>query len=574
MKIISTHSYTILIAIFILAIIILPTLSYVLTLTNNTFVYALDDTYIHMAMAKNLALHGVYGVTQYEFSSASSSPFWTVLLGGLYSIFGVSEYTPFIVNVVCAVAIIILLQRILSTRGVSPFIVTLVLFFIILAAPMNALILMSMEHVLQILLVLLFVWYFLKILDTPPSTAVLWKLALCTAPLALTRFESYFLFLISGFLLMFKKQWRAVLILFISAVVPLLIFQIISVTHGWFLLPNPVLIKSHTTGFPNYSHQFFSSLGSILQGAEYYMANALENYYQAEYIVFFVGYAVILSIVLTVYYKTLNTPTNLLLIMYIFLTVLHILFARFGAYFRYEAYLIVLGIVVLSTTLPELITVLKAWSIHPALKAFIVLIGIYFSIPSFTGVIKRAKTDLLFTPLTSRNIYEQQYQMARFLKKYYNSATVALNDIGAVTYYSDIRLVDVVGLASVEVLRLAADKNYTTAELYKLCKSKDVDIAIVYDDWVRLNFFPPPPPQWKKICYWKIPYNVICGDYIVTFYAVKEHEVDLLRKRIEEFSPELPPTVKVEFVDEHLSPPKDEFPYNNETRAQMYNVYY
>lgn len=35
--------------------------------------YALDDAYIQMAVGKNLAAHGVWGVTRHEFSGAGSS---------------------------------------------------------------------------------------------------------------------------------------------------------------------------------------------------------------------------------------------------------------------------------------------------------------------------------------------------------------------------------------------------------------------------------------------------------------------------------------------------------------------
>jgi hypothetical protein len=47
----------------------------VLSLKGNDcqFIYALDDSYIHLAIAKNLTRYGVWGLTPHEFASSSSS---------------------------------------------------------------------------------------------------------------------------------------------------------------------------------------------------------------------------------------------------------------------------------------------------------------------------------------------------------------------------------------------------------------------------------------------------------------------------------------------------------------------
>ncbi len=53
-----------------------------LNINNNQgfFCYPLDDTYIHMAIAKTFSKYHIWGVTKYEFVSATSSPLYTFLL--------------------------------------------------------------------------------------------------------------------------------------------------------------------------------------------------------------------------------------------------------------------------------------------------------------------------------------------------------------------------------------------------------------------------------------------------------------------------------------------------------------
>src|SRR5688500_9913608 len=70
----------------------------VLGYTGGIFMYPLDDTFIHMELARNLADHATWGINPGEFGSASSSLLYTVLLALLFKVFGVWVTIPFIVN--------------------------------------------------------------------------------------------------------------------------------------------------------------------------------------------------------------------------------------------------------------------------------------------------------------------------------------------------------------------------------------------------------------------------------------------------------------------------------------------
>ena len=61
---------------------------------DGHLIYPLDDTYISMAMGKNLAEHGVWGVTRHEFSSTSSSLIWPLLLAAADRVLGTNELVP------------------------------------------------------------------------------------------------------------------------------------------------------------------------------------------------------------------------------------------------------------------------------------------------------------------------------------------------------------------------------------------------------------------------------------------------------------------------------------------------
>ena len=77
-----------------------------IALSDGTFTYPLDDTYIHLAVAKNVVQHGVWGVNAHEAVSASSSPLWTVLLslGGAIGI--PLDWLPLVLNVLAGLVLL------------------------------------------------------------------------------------------------------------------------------------------------------------------------------------------------------------------------------------------------------------------------------------------------------------------------------------------------------------------------------------------------------------------------------------------------------------------------------------
>src|SRR5271155_3773532 len=88
---------------------------------DGLLIYPLDDTYIHMEIAKNVVAHHVWGVTPYGFSWSTSSPLWTAVLAAAYWLFGVRVGTPLVLNAILATATCVFAWFVFSRRsGLAP----------------------------------------------------------------------------------------------------------------------------------------------------------------------------------------------------------------------------------------------------------------------------------------------------------------------------------------------------------------------------------------------------------------------------------------------------------------------
>ncbi len=147
-----------------------------LPMNRGHLVYALDDSYILMAMAKNFAHHGVWGMTPFQFTASSSAPLWTLLVAALYRVSGVHTATPLILNLLSATLLAFVAQWILASLAptLPKLYVFLVLLCIFFFSPVLNLIFIGLEHTLHIAVTLLFVFHAARILagKAPPTRGI------------------------------------------------------------------------------------------------------------------------------------------------------------------------------------------------------------------------------------------------------------------------------------------------------------------------------------------------------------------------------------------------------------------
>lgn len=520
----------------------ITTLIVTLLSTNNTnghLIYILDDPYIHMAVAKNFASYGIWGVTKYGFTSATSSILWPALLAGLYKILGPNELIPFFLNLIFATSTLILINYILKKYVEKIKFYNLFIFIVLMAiiffTPMIPLIFTGMENILQIFLTVAFVYNSARILNEEKSgKSELTLLLILAALLTLNRYESSLTVFAVGVIFVIYKRRLQALYLFLSGSIPLILYGIISKVQGWYFLPNSLVLKSVFFKNPTPTNTLFLTLEKLLS-----------IIYAPHLLILFITSAFLL--ILTLKNKTKQRNTNftvIILSIFCINLILHILFAQTGWFYRYEAYLIVLGLLGISLgislylkNIPNLKTDKKDIPKKDVFKYSIIVLFICLLI---TPMATNGFESITSVPQASKNIYEQQYQMALFLKEYYQNETVGLNDIGVINYMDDIKCLDLWGLASFEVAEKREEGKYGVTEISDMVKNNNVSVIIIYNYTLGNNI----PPDWIKVGQWEIKDNVACGDSVVLFYAPNEKNETYLREKLRMFSSRLPQDVE------------------------------
>jgi hypothetical protein len=128
-----------------------------------------------------------------------------------------------------------------------------------------------------------------------------------------------------------------------------------------------------------------------------------------------------------------------------------------------------------------------------------------------------------------RGTYLEQYQSAQFIRRYYPGAAVIVNDLGAVTYYTEARILDLVGLGDIEPLEIMRRTAYTGREVVEWTAPYRPSIAIVSLGWAMVG--PLIPPEWVRVAVVEMPPH----RHRVAFFAVDPKEAWTLRASVAQF---------------------------------------
>jgi hypothetical protein len=218
-------------------------------------------------------------------------------------------------------------------------------------------------------------------------------------------------------------------------------------------------------------------------------------------------------------------------------TLLHVCLVKVEWFFRYEAYVIALGLTAVTNAVAE---VHRSSELHGVLArnrvrhAATVTCAAVLALP----LVSRGAEAMLLTVPATGEVYRQQYQMGLFFGRYYRGDSVAVNDIGAVAWLGGVKVVDLVGLASPDVAKARRHNADDTAFFDSLLRRHDAAVACVYDYYFSGSR--SLPRSWHKVGEWRMARHAAVSRETVAFYAPSPDRTVRLREALEGFAPHLP----------------------------------
>jgi hypothetical protein len=500
-----------------------------LWLCQGHFVYSLDDPYISLGLGWHI-WHGHYGLNATEFSSPSSSIVYPFLLAA-FAWSDLQQWAPLLINTAAAVATAALFAAMVGRHGsgarsAPSWRAALLLITLCVAMNIVGLVFTGLEHSLHALVSAAIIFGLARTFER--GTAPGWLLvSIICAPLL--RFEGLAESVLA--LLALALVGRPGLALWGAAAIAVLVglYMMGMAALGLPLLPSSVLVKSVVFA-PG--HSYLGHAQQILQHAWSGAGHA-----KLAYVIWFVMAAAVLHPVL----RSAGTLAaagaprltvrheGLLIGVALGTLAAQTLLGLWVAQHRYEIY-------ALTATVATFIVV---W--HREIDAWMSRSGsgrIVLAAVLLLGATEPYVRGTFMSPWAGRGIYEQQFQMHRFVQDYYRRP-VAVNDLGWVSYRNPNYVLDLLGLAS-ESVRETRMRDPLPGWPEKFTRAHGVGLAMIYTPWFAQDL----PGSWQPVAQLQVAHQPVTAPFgTVTFYATSAAAAPAARAALHEFAATLPATV-------------------------------
>ncbi|MDJ0638703.1 MAG: hypothetical protein QNJ20_07710 [Paracoccaceae bacterium] len=445
-----------------------------------TFEYPLDDVYIHLAMAEQMAAGG-YGVNAGEYASAASSPIYPFFLMPFAGT-EAQRWLPLFWNILSLVAASWLLGLALARAGLGraglllAFVAPFALFMFNTAyAGME-----NMAHGAASLAIVLGLWRFVE------TSRIGWLLPVGVLLAPAFRLEGLALGMAAGGVVLVLGRPLAGIALGVLAVVPIAVMSGFLTSLGLDPLPNSVTAKLPAT--TSAAEGLFSGMG----------ANIASNaaVYGGRYLL---ALAIVTGLIAMVVVQKGDRPRGMVGLAVAAAAFAHLAFAATGWLDRYENYLILSTVAVLALLVAQFGQMVR-WTILGLALAG----GVFTYAPNIDNNLAGM-----------RAIHLQQGEMSRFAKDHLR-APVAVNDLGYVAWDNPDYVLDLIGLASAEALELRLTEA-PDGWADRLADAREVRVAMIYDNWIKEAL----GPEWVRVGRLVLLKHggAFLGGDIVSFYA-------------------------------------------------------
>jgi hypothetical protein len=511
----------------VVAAILLGMIFIILRLNDGTFLYTMDDPYIGLAFSDQIR-HGNYGMNPGIPAAPDSSILYPLLCASASGT-PIHPYLPLILNTLALFATLIICWRLfthlrLASDNFGIVVQAVALLLLALCLNLVGVVFSGLEHNLHIAAVAATVYGVALLLDKGKMPAWL-PAVIVVSPLL--RFEGLALSFAALLILALRGHWRtaaasfALMVLFVGG------FSAFLVHLGLPPLPSSVLTKSAlaASGVSGAGKGFLFSIAVNVDSMIHRPVGAL---------MLCIGVAAAVRCCMEPRARLCRWSSQALMaLLLVCLIGAHAVAGRFGWMDRYEDYAMLgtalIGVYLTQATIRNMLSNKKKRLLYSCAAAiFLVEICSVYLYSTWK------------IPLAANNIYEQHFQMHRFVNDFYR-APVAVNDLGLVSYHNPNFVLDLGGLAS-EKARLLIANGADADDYRELVESSNVHLVIIYDDW----FSGQVPDSWIKVASMDLSRERISSaEAEVQFYSTDASSASKLLPELQAFRKSLPPRIKL-----------------------------